>query len=73
MTDAPEHRAEPLPSDKYIPAAARLWLYRVAVALLPILIVTGVVTADLGGYLLVAVAAVLGIGVNTLAAANTPR
>lgn len=49
----------------------RKWIYNVAVAVVPLLVVLGVITNDIAGQVLIIAGAVLGLGTNLLASANT--
>lgn len=49
----------------------RAYLYRVATAVVPLLIALGVITEDVASHALFATAAVLAIGEGTLASLNT--
>lgn len=50
----------------------RAWVYSIAIAVIPLLTVLGVLTDDIAGHVMLIIAAVLGVGTNTLARANTP-
>lgn len=54
-----------------MPEHVRAYLYRIATALIPLLVVLGVVAGDQAQLVLNVVAAVLGVGASGLAAANT--
>lgn len=54
-----------------MPEHVRAYLYRVATATIPLLVVVGVVAGDQAQLVLNVVAAVLGVGASGLAAANT--
>lgn len=49
----------------------RAYLYRIAVAVIPVLIAFGYLTSDVASLVLTVAAAVLGVGTAGLAAANT--
>ncbi|MFF5793669.1 hypothetical protein ACFY5D_16610 [Paeniglutamicibacter sp. NPDC012692] len=49
----------------------RKWIYGIATAAIPLLIGYGALTAATGGLWLVLVGAILGVGTNSLASANT--
>jgi hypothetical protein len=55
--------------DAFKPATRR-WIYDIATALYPILVILGVANAAHGGAWLAFVASVLGIGTNVLASSN---
>lgn len=55
--------------DAFKPATRR-WIYDIATALYPILVLVGVANAEHGGAWLALVASVLGIGTNILASSN---
>lgn len=56
--------------DIFAPATRR-WIYGVASALLPLLITLGAITPEIAGDVLNVLAAVLAVGVSSLAASNT--
>jgi hypothetical protein len=68
MTDA-----VPPQVDKILPAETRLWIYRIAIAIIPLLVILGVITADIGGSILFIIASVLGLGAAGLAERNVNR
>lgn len=51
-------------------AEKRAWLYKVAVAAVPLLIAIGVVTGDIAQLILNVLAAVLGVGASGMALTN---
>lgn len=51
-------------------AARRAWLYKVAVAAVPLLIAIGVVTGDMAQLILNVVAAILGVSASGMALSN---
>lgn len=53
--------------------AVRAWLYGIIAAAVPLLVILGVFTADIGAHVLNIAAAVLAIGGLALAGANTPK
>lgn len=55
-----------------IPAAVRSWLYGVVTAVIPLLVVIGVIAGDQAALWLNLAAAVLGVGSSSLALANRP-
>jgi hypothetical protein len=55
--------------DAFKPATRR-WIYDIAAALYPVLVLVGVANAADGGVWLALVASVLGIGTNILASSN---
>lgn len=55
--------------DAFTPTTRR-WIYDVATALYPILVLIGVANVDHGGAWLTLVASVLGVGTNILASSN---
>lgn len=60
--------------NKWIPSPElRLWFYRVAGAVVPLLIALGFLTGEIAQLVLNIVAAVLAVGTPVLAGANTPR
>ncbi len=70
MTETPRPEATP---NRWIPSpAARLWLYSVLVALAPIGVAYGIMTAEESGLWLTVASALLGAG-SLLAAGNVPK
>lgn len=55
---------------KWWTADRRAWLYKVAVAAVPLLIAVGIVTGDMAQLILNVVAAVLGVGAGGMALTN---
>lgn len=51
-------------------AERRAWLYKVAVAAVPLLIAVGIVTGDMAQLILNVIAAVLGVGAGGMALTN---
>lgn len=51
-------------------AGRRAWLYKVAVALIPLLVAIGIVTGDMAQLILSVIAAVLGVGAGGMALSN---
>ncbi len=49
----------------------RRWIYGIATAIIPLLILLGSITPEIGGAILNIVAAALGLGVSSLAYQNT--
>lgn len=59
--------------DRFIPSpAVRRWLYGIAAAVVPALVLLDVVTGEEGAAWLAVAGAILGVPVLGLAAANTP-
>ncbi|QXE28547.1 hypothetical protein [Microbacterium paraoxydans] len=77
--DVPRSRAEAkeratLTPNRWVPSpAVRAWLYGIIAALVPLLVVLGVFSTEIGAHVLNVVAAFLAIGGLALAAKNTPR
>jgi hypothetical protein len=68
-----DHRMDQTPN-RWIPdPAVRKWLYGVVVALIPVLVVFGVLSPEQTQVWLNLTAAVLGLGTTALATANTPK
>lgn len=60
--------------NRWVPSpAVRTWLYGIIAAVVPLLVVLGILTPDVGGHVLSIAAAVLATGGAVLAAKNTPR
>lgn len=59
--------------DKILPAQVRLYIYRILIAVVPLLVLAGVLTNQYGGLLLSLAGTVLGVGGNLLAAFNVRR
>ena len=57
-------------SKEFWTAERRAWLYKVAVAAVPLCVSVGIVTGDLAQLVLNVVAAVLGVGAGGMALAN---
>ncbi|MDO5662860.1 MAG: hypothetical protein Q4G40_09205 [Brachybacterium sp.] len=73
MNDTPQRgRRRATPNRIIADPKTRRWLYAIAVAVVPILIVAGVIAEDHGGLWLTLVGAVLAVPAPALAAANTP-
>jgi protein-S-isoprenylcysteine O-methyltransferase Ste14 len=51
-------------------SARRAWLYKIVVALVPLLVAVGVVTQDIAGLILNVVAALLAVGAGGMALTN---
>ena len=49
----------------------RMWLYRVGAAVIPLLVILGLLSDDVAQQVLLVVAALLAAGEGTMAAANT--
>ena len=58
--------------DELIPQRTRAWIYRVAAAVVPLLVLLGVLADDVAQHVLLIAAAVLAVGEGTLAAVHTP-
>jgi len=77
--DIPRSRAEAkeratLTPNRWVPSpAVRAWLYGIIAALVPLLVVLGVFSTEIGAHVLNVAAAFLAIGGLALAAKNTPR
>lgn len=77
--DVPRSRAEAkeratLTPNRWVPSpAVRAWLYGIIAALVPLLVVLGVFSTEIGAHVLNVAAAFLAIGGLALAAKNTPR
>lgn len=68
-----EARATQTPN-RWVPSpAVRTWLYSIIAAAVPLLVLLGVVTVDIGAHVLNIAAALLAIGGLALAAGNTPK
>ncbi|MGP6170633.1 hypothetical protein ACTU6V_05430 [Microbacterium sp. A204] len=68
-----EARATETPN-RWVPSpAVRAWLYGIIAAAVPLLVLLGVFTVDVGGHVLNIAAALLAIGGLSLAARNTPK
>lgn len=62
------------PDGRLIPSArVRRYLYGIAVVVIPCLVAVGVVTDEVAAHIGSIAAAVLAVGTNVLAGANTPR
>lgn len=60
--------------NRWIPSPElRLWIYGVILAVVPLLVLLGIVTEEVGGHIVLIAAAVLSVGANALALANIPR
>lgn len=57
-------------SEGFWTAERRAWLYKVAVALIPLLVAIGIVTGDMAQLILSVIAAVLGVGAGGMALSN---
>ncbi|MDO5053408.1 MAG: hypothetical protein Q4E05_11030 [Pseudoclavibacter sp.] len=71
--DDPLHGAFALPGRLIASHRVRLYLYRLVVAVVPLLVTIGFLTADVAGHVLSIAGAVLAVGSSSLAAVNTPR
>lgn len=75
--DVPRTRAEARATEtpnSWIPSpAVRAWLYAIIAALVPLLVMLGVFSSEVGAHVLNIAAAFLAIGGLALAAKNTPR
>lgn len=77
--DVPRSRAEAkeratLTPNRWVPSpAVRAWLYGIIAALVPLLVLLGVFSTEVGAHVLNVAAAFLAIGGLALAAKNTPR
>jgi len=58
--------------ESVIPAKTRAWIYRISVALVPVLTGYGVIEDSKAALWIGLLGAVLGFGTNVLASANTP-
>ena len=60
--------------NRWVPSpAVRAWVYGIIAAAVPLLVLLGVFTVDVGAHVLNIAAAFLAIGGLTLAARNTPK
>lgn len=60
--------------NRWVPSpGVRAWVYSIIAAVVPLLVVLGILTPDVGGHVLTIAAAVLATGGAVLAAKNTPR
>ena len=77
--DVPSTRAEAkeretLTPNSWVPSpAVRAWLYALIAAVVPLLVLLGVFSSEVGAHVLNIAAAFLAIGGLALAAKNTPR
>ena len=77
--DVPRSRAEAkeratLTPNRWVPSpAVRAWLYGIVAALVPLLVLLGVFSTEVGAHVLNLAAAFLAIGGLALAARNTPK
>lgn len=53
-------------------ADTRKWIYDICMAVIPLLVILGVLTSEVAGQVMLIAAAVLGTGSNLLARANVP-
>lgn len=68
-----EARATQTPN-RWVPSpAVRSWLYAIIAAAVPLLVLLGVFTADVGAHVLNLAAALLAVSGLALAAGNTPK
>lgn len=68
-----EARATQTPN-RWVPSpAVRAWLYGIIAAAVPLLVLLGVFTVDVGAHVLNIAAALLAVSGLALAAGNTPR
>lgn len=58
--------------DKFFSAETRKWIYDISMAVIPLLVILGLVTSEVAGQIMLIAAAVLGAGTNVLARANVP-
>lgn len=74
---APKTRAEARATqtpNRWVPSpAVRAWLYAIIAAAVPLLVLLGVFTADVGAHVLNLAAALLAVSGLALAAGNTPK
>lgn len=60
--------------NRWVPSpAVRAWLYGIIAAVVPLLVLLGVFSTEIGAHVLNIAAAFLAIGALTLAAKNTPK
>ena len=57
-------------TEKFWTEARRAWLYKVAVALVPLLVAVGTVTQDIAQLILNVIAALLAVGAGSMALSN---